>query len=67
MSRLVNAITHTVVYLDLAFVMMLFAVGLYKRINAKEPAAKIGEEKDVSGEFMQDVNSEAGMGKIFTK
>lgn len=67
MSRLVNAITHTVVYLDLAFVTMLFAVGLYKRIKANEPSAKIGEEKDESGEFMQDVKSEAGIGKLFTK
>lgn len=72
MNGLLNVMTHAIVYLDLAFVCCLFAAGLYKRINDKGPALKIAQqerqkETDEMGEFMQDVSSEAGLGKIFTK
>jgi hypothetical protein len=70
MNGLVNVITHAIVYLDLAFVCLLFAVGLYKRINDKGPALKIAQQerqKEEMGEFVQNVSSEAGLGEICTK
>ncbi|SEM69665.1 hypothetical protein [Lihuaxuella thermophila] len=69
MHGLANAVTHAIVYLDLAFVCLLFAVGIYRRINEQDRSLRQKRQSGANetGEFRQDVSSEASLRESFIK